>query len=203
MALKIKTILALCFTLILVGCDSPKLNPLSPGDVILAFGDSLTAGVGTQKESSYPSVLSRLSGATVINAGVSGETTTVGLNRLPGLIDEHQPGLLILLEGGNDILRNQNYQSIEQNLDQMIRIAQSRGVQVVLIGVPEKSLFSDSAPFYSELAEKYDLAYHPDLVADLMRSPSKKSDPIHFNTEGYAVMAEGIYDLLVDNGAFD
>lgn len=85
----------------------------------------------------------------------------------------------------------------------MIRAAQSRGVQVVLIGVPEKRLFSDSAPFYRELADQYDLAFHPDLVADLLRSPSKKSDPIHLNTQGYAVMAEGIYELLRENGAFD
>ena len=166
-------IITLCLTLILVGCDTPRLEPLNSGDVILAFGDSLTVGVGTQKTSSYPSVLARISGTTVINAGVSGETTGEGLVRLPQLLDTHNPDLLVLLEGGNDILRNVAYPRIEQNLDQMIHLARERGVQVVLIGVPEKKLFSDSAPFYSELAEKYDLVFDADLVADLMRSPPK------------------------------
>lgn len=199
----LRLFLATCLVFLLAGCDSPKLNSLSSGDVILAFGDSLTAGVGTDKSSSYPSVLARLSDLEVVNAGISGETTNEGVVRLPKVIDRYNPSLLILLEGGNDILRNRNYEKIERNLDQMIQIALERDIQVVLIGVPEKSLFSDSAPFYSELAEKYDLAFEPSLVADLMRSPSKKSDSIHFNKEGYADMAEGIYTLLSENGALE
>lgn len=106
MTLQIRRLLMICLACILMGCESSRLEPLKEGDVILAFGDSLTVGVGTQKQNSYPSVLARLTGTTVINAGVSGETTAEGLVRLSRLLDEHRPGLLILLEGGNDILRS-------------------------------------------------------------------------------------------------
>lgn len=199
----VRIVLLALFALLLVACDSKKLTPLGQADVVVAFGDSLTEGVGTQQENSYPEVLARLSGLPVINAGVSGETTSEGLKRLPEVIETYNPQLLILLEGGNDILRNQPFNIIQNNLDSMIQIALDKGIQVVLIGVPEKSLFSNSAPFYNELAEKYKLAFEPSLVAGLMRSPSKKSDPIHFNTEGYAELAEGIYELLLKNGAFE
>lgn len=192
-----------CLASLLIACGSDKLTPLSTGDVIVAFGDSLTQGVGTQHETSYPSVLANLSGLKVINAGISGETTNEGLLRLPSVIEAHKPRLLILLEGGNDILRNKSAKSIQQNLDSMITIALDKGIQVVLIGVPEKSLFSNSAPLYNDLAEKYDLVFDSSIIASLLRSPSKKSDSVHFNTEGYTELAERIYALLLDNGALN
>ncbi len=200
---KIKLYFITCLTFILVGCDSPKLDPLSSNDVVLAFGDSLTVGVGTSEENTYPRVLAELSGVNVISSGVSGETTSEGLARLPEVLEEHTPDLLVLLEGGNDILQNKDHGLAEQNLDRMIQMALDQGIQVVLIGVPEKSLFSKSAPFYAELAEKYDLVFDASLIGNLMRSPSKKSDSVHFNKEGYAEMAKGIYDLLSNNGAFN
>lgn len=198
-----RLLLVICFAFTLVGCGGPKLNALGADDVIVAFGDSLTAGVGTSLENSYPSVLADLSGINVVNAGVSGETTSEGLVRLPEVLAEHNPSLLILLEGGNDILQNQNSSRIQQNLERMVQIAFDRGVPVVLIGVPEKSLFSNAAPFYRDLAEKYDLVFDEGVVASLMRSPSKKSDAVHFNAEGYADMAAEIYALLSNNGAFN
>lgn len=197
-----RVILISLLTLSLLACDSGRLTPLNQNDVIVAFGDSLTEGVGTNESNNYPNVLAKLSGFNVVNAGVSGETTSEGLIRLPSVIEEYKPNLLILLEGGNDILRNQSAKTIESNLDKMINIALDNGIQVVLIGVPEKSLFSSSAPFYSHLAEKYDLVFDSSLIASLLRSPSKKSDSVHFNTAGYASLAEGIYELLSDNGAF-
>lgn len=196
-------LLVTCLALMLAACDSPKLNPINHQDVIVAFGDSLTEGVGTHKEHSYPNKLAELSGVNVINAGVSGETTSEGLNRLTKVIDEHNPKLLILLEGGNDILQNINDQQIEQNLESMIQIALARDIQVILVGVPKKSLFSSSAPFYSALAKKYNLVFDSTLVSNLLRNPSMKSDPIHFNTKGYGEMANEIYALLSDNGAFN
>lgn len=196
-----KIIITILLALTLSACDTPKLNKLSNQDVIVAFGDSLTMGVGTEEEFSYPSVLAELSGIEVINEGISGETTSEGLERLPDVLDKYNPSLLILIEGGNDILRNKDYNQIKNNLDQMIQLTLARGTQVVLIGVPEKRLFSNTAPFYEALAEKYDLVFDDSLIGGLMRSPSKKSDPIHFNQEGYYSMAEGILDILSDNGA--
>lgn len=187
--------------LILSGCSQSKLEPLGNNATILAFGDSLTKGVGTSPSNSYPSVLEQLSGVRVINAGVSGETTDRGLQRLPGLLDQTRPQLLILIEGGNDILRNRPQTQTKTNLQAMIELAEDRNIPTVLIGVPQKSLFSDSAPFYRELAEQHELVFDGELIADLLRSPSLKSDPIHFNQEGYRQMAQSIYALLQDQGA--
>jgi lysophospholipase L1-like esterase len=188
-------------TIVLQGCDQPKLTPLPARGTILAFGDSLTVGVGTDKAKSYPSVLAQLSSLRVVNAGVSGEVTAEGLARLAETIDRTSPDLLILLEGGNDILRNQDLKVTKTNLAEMIELAQNRGVEVVLIGVPTKTLFSDTASFYADLADDYQLVFEDSLIASLLRKTAYKSDAIHFNQQGYRLMAEGIHELLVENGA--
>ena len=187
--------------LLLASCGTSKLEPLRPDSVIVAFGDSLTAGIGTDAKYSYPSVLERLSGIKVINAGISGETTAEGLRRFSSVLMQHSPDLLILIEGGNDILRNHNKADTKHNLEQMIQLARSQNIEIVLLGVPEKSLFSSSAPFYTELAQTYDLVFDAEIISSLMRSPSKKSDAVHFNRDGYYEMARTIYELLLDNGA--
>lgn len=194
-------LICLLLLVIAAGCSSPELELLPPEGRILAFGDSLTYGVGTNIDKSYPSVLSGLTGLEVINAGVSGETTAEGLARLGPELDETRPELLILLEGGNDILRNQDPRATKANLAAMIEIAEGRDIPVVLLGVPEKKLFSNAAPIYEELAEEHQLVFDGSLVASLLRNPSYKSDPVHLNTEGYRAMAESIHELLQDSGA--
>ncbi len=187
--------------LILQACGDAKLTPIHHHATILAFGDSLTYGKGVEEEDSYPSVLADLSNREVINAGISGETTKQGLARLNSVLEESDPQLMILLEGGNDILRNQNLSETKKNLASMIEAAQAYGVQVVLIGVPEKKLFSSSAKIFSELAEQYDLVFEETLIASLLRSPEYKSDSVHFNEQGYEKMAQAIHELLQDKGA--
>jgi len=196
---KIAVILIGC--ILLQSCGQPKLAPLPEEGTILAFGDSLTFGFGTEKSKSYPRVLAQLSGLRVINAGVSGEVTSQGLARLPETMDQTMPDLLILLEGGNDILRNKDPEVTKRNLASMIELAHSRGVDVVLIGVPAKRIFSDAASFYADLAERYRLVFEDKLIANLLRQSDYKSDAIHFNEKGYRVMAEAIHELLVENGA--
>ena len=194
--------LFLMLALVLAGCGSSSIELPNRPETILAFGDSLTAGKGTSKGNSYPEVLARLTGVNVINAGISGETTGEGRQRLAKELDHHQPDLLILMEGGNDILRNHRPQEIRDNLEAMIKMSQNREIPVVLIGIPQKSLFSSSAPLYSELADKYQLVFDGKLIAELLRSPALKSDRVHFNTKGYARMAESIYEVMQDNGIF-
>lgn len=188
--------------LLLQACGEGKLlNRVSESGTILAFGDSLTSGVGVNSESSYPSVLNQISGRKVVNAGISGEVTKQGLARLAKVIDETNPELLILLEGGNDILRNYNLAETKQNLSAMISLAKAEGVQVMLIGVPKKQLFSDAAPLYLELAEEHRVALLPDLISTLLHKRKFKSDSVHFNKKGYSKMAEEIHRFLQDNGA--
>lgn len=199
--IKIRATAAILLLLFLAGCSKTPYTPLSDNAVILAFGDSLTAGNGTTKAFSYPSILSKLSGKTVINAGIPGETTTQGLKRLPSILKKHNPQFVILLEGGNDFLRNHKPAATERNLSEMIRQIQAQNIQLLLVGVPAKSLFSDSHTLYQQLAEKHDVVFEDELIADLLRSPSMKSDAIHFNKAGYQKMAESIYELLKDKGA--
>ena len=81
------------------------------------------------------------------------------------------------------------------------RGALEQGVQLVLIGVPQKQIFSDVAPFYKELAEDHKLVFDGELISALLRKRSYKSDMVHFNKSGYQKMAEAIHQLLIDNGA--
>jgi len=197
----ILTILLILALVTLGGCERAQLERVPADGTILAFGDSLTLGVGATAATSYPTILAQLCDRPVVNGGVSGETTTQGAKRLPLLLAKTQPELLLLLEGGNDILRNTDPAQIKHNLATMIEHAQSMGIQVVLIAVPEKNLFSSQALFYSELADNYHLVLIDDLIADLFRTPTYKSDAIHFNAQGYRVLAEQIYSVLKENGA--
>ena len=183
------------------GCSRQELEPLSPDSVILAYGDSLTAGVGAGKAQGYPSVLSELSGLQVVNGGVSGETTAGGRARLPALLEKYAPDLLILMEGGNDILRSRKPQETRDNLAAMIEMAMAAEAQVVLVGVPDKMLFSSSADFYRELADQYQLLLVDGPLASLLRDDDFKSDPIHLNAAGYRRLAESFYQVLVEYGA--
>jgi len=203
MPMLIRTIIAFALLLISGACENRTLTPLPPDGVILAFGDSLTAGVGAEKHESYPAVLSLLSGLTVVNAGVSGEKSAQGMERLPGALSSNHPDLLLLLEGGNDILRNRNTASIKANLASMIEYARASGVEVVLMGVPEKNLFSKVAPLYQELAQEHEVVFIPDLVSDLLRNPEYKSDRVHLNAAGYRAMAQEIYAVLKKHGAVE
>lgn len=187
--------------LLLTACGAQPLPSLSYSDSILAFGDSLTEGYGASKKTAYPAVLAELTGRKVINAGISGETTAEGLKRFAKVLDQHQPSLIILLEGGNDILQNQNLAYTKNNLANMIEIANEKNIPLILLGVPEKNLFSDAAPIYQELADEYDLVFNKGLMASLLKSPKYKSDTVHLNADGYRKMAEEIYKLLKENGA--
>lgn len=187
--------------LFLQACSGPKLEPLSVNADILAFGDSLTYGKGAHEGGDYPAVLSGLTGLSVINAGISGETTTQGLSRLSDLLEQVSPQLLILLEGGNDFLRNTAADITKANLAKMIELAQARSIPVILIAVPQKSLFLTDASFYSELAKTYGVILIEDTLSELLKSPSMRSDRIHLNNKGYQALAEAIHVNLLEAGA--
>lgn len=186
----------------LAACDRPPQLPrLNDGDTIVAFGDSLTHGTGTSFENSYPAALSHLISRTVINAGVPGETTSEGLERLPQILEEHQPKLVLLCLGGNDMLRRQDNGQTESNLRAMIQSIRAKGANVVLIGVPEPKLFSGPPELYEKLAEEFGLPYEGEVFNDVLKDNSLKSDPIHANAEGYKIVAERLVELLRKSGA--
>ena len=180
---------------------SPRLPRLGPGDIVLAFGDSLTYGTGAREAESYPAVLAELIGRQVVSAGVPGERSAEGLERLADVLDAHQPRIMLLCLGGNDMLRKVDADQTEANLRRMIEMATGRGVGVVLIGVPKPALLAGTAPFYERIAEEYAIPYEGEVLNDILRNNAYKSDPIHPNASGYRVLATALADLLRRSGA--
>lgn len=194
----------LVFVALLTACsdNKPQLPLLSPDAVILAFGDSLTFGSGTDKAKSYPAVLAQLTGHPVINAGIPGEVTAAGLQRLPALLARYKPELLILCHGGNDLLRKLNSAATRSNIEAMINAAAQHNIPVLLIGVPQPALlFMESAGIYNAIAAQYKLVYQGEILPAVEADNSLKSDRIHPNAEGYNLMADAIYQLLQESGA--
>jgi acyl-CoA thioesterase I len=179
----------------------PRVPPVGPGDVIVAFGDSLTYGTGAAEHESYPAVLAQLINRKVVRAGVPGETTGGGLARLESVIEEHRPALMIVSLGGNDMLRKVNDAEIKANLRRILQTIQGRGISVVLFGVPRPALITSAAEFYGELAKELNIPYEGKIVTDVLYRPGQKSDPIHPNAVGYRRMAEAFADLLKKAGA--
>ena len=183
------------------GSDTPQLSKLSTNAVILAFGDSLTEGVGAKESESYPALLQSLSGRKVINAGISGEQSAPGLARLPALLEEHQPELLILCHGGNDILRKKSMAKMEENVTAMIQLAKDKNIPVVLLGVPNFGLFLSSYKGYKTVADSTGVIFIEDVISNILSDDALKADSVHPNKDGYKIMAERIYSVLQDAGA--
>jgi acyl-CoA thioesterase-1 len=161
-------IFAALFTL---GCSEPqkKLSPLPIDAVVLAFGDSLTFGTGAAEQDSYPVQLEKLIGRRVVRAGIPSEVTAQALARLPAALDEHAPALLLLCTGGNDFLQRRSVQEAEDNVRAMVKLARSRGVEVLLIGTPQPSLRVAAPAFYAAIAEEFDLPYDESVIGDVLK----------------------------------
>ncbi|NIM27278.1 MAG: arylesterase [Gammaproteobacteria bacterium] len=183
------------------GDAADPLPRLAPDAVILAFGDSLTFGTGARDYQSYPALLATRTGRTVINAGKPGEETVHGLRRLARELDRHQPDLLVLCHGGNDILRKRDPAATEANLREMIALARQRSIPVVMIAVPNIGFFLSAADLYENIAEDLRVPTQDDILADVLGDNRFKSDHVHPNAAGYARLAEAVEALLMDHGA--
>jgi lysophospholipase L1-like esterase len=194
---------AIVLLLLVGGCGgkTPKISRLANTDVIVAFGDSLTYGTGAAEQESYPAVLARLIGRDVVRAGVPGEVTAQGLQRLPEVIEEYRPRLMIVCLGGNDMLRRLSVAETRANLRAMISMMKDHGIAVVLIGVPQPALLSSAPEFYTELAQEFAIPYEGDVLKKVLYAAEMKSDAIHPNAKGYRRMAEAVAALLREAGA--
>jgi acyl-CoA thioesterase-1 len=188
--------------LALAACgERPKLARLPADAVVLAFGDSLTYGIGAAEHDSYPAQLERLIGRRVVQAGVPGEVTAQALARLPQILEEHSPRLVLLCIGGNDFLRRLGLPQAEANVRAMVKLAKSRGVDVVLIGTPEPGWTLSPPAFYAAIAEEFGLPYEEAAMAEVLKDNRLKSDPIHPNAGGYRLIAERLAERLKQSGA--
>ena len=183
------------------GSSAPKLALLDANAVVLAFGDSLTFGTGANPTESYPAVLERSIGRKVVNAGVPGETSGEGLERLPGVLEEVRPKLLILCHGGNDFLRKMDEAKAAENIRAMVKLARSQGVAVVLMATPKPGLPPSIPAFYAQMATELSIPFEEGAVRAVVFDNRLKSDLIHPNAQGYAQIAAALQKVLKNAGA--
>jgi acyl-CoA thioesterase-1 len=193
-------LLALCLAAACGGAKH-KLEKLDASAVVLAFGDSLTFGTGASPAESYPAVLERGIGRKVVNAGVPGETSARGLERLPEVLDEVKPRLLILCHGGNDFLQRLDEAAAAANVRAMIRMARAKGIGVVLLATPKPGLPPSIPAFYAEIAAAEGIPFEEAAIRSVLFDNRLKSDLVHPNSQGYAEIAAAVQKLLKKSGA--
>jgi lysophospholipase L1-like esterase len=170
---------------------------LRDNSVILAFGDSLTNGFGVRREFSYPSQLEIKTGLRVINAGINGEISSEGLKRLPHLLKETKPELVILCHGANDILNKLSEHEMKENLLAMVRLVKQSGAEVLLVGVPNFTLLDFGVhDVYEEVADEMDLLLEDEIIRKIELNRAFKSDYVHPNEKGYEMMADRFIEVL-------
>lgn len=173
---------------------------------IVAFGDSLTAGLGVPREQTYPTLLQqRLDAAgygyRVINAGVSGDTTAGGLRRVPWIL-KNLPMLVILELGANDGLRGLSLDQTKANLEAIIRQLREARVTVVLAGMKLPPNYGEAytngfEAMYADLARRYDLALIPFFLDGVAADPTlNQPDGIHPTGEGYRKIVETVFKTI-------
>ena len=185
---------------------TPASEATSLNKKILVLGDSLSAGLGVDYQESWPLLLqSRLNQSgynyLVVNAGISGDTTSGGVSRLPKLIKLHQPEILILELGGNDGLRGTSLKAIEKNLRGMINSAQSSGITVLLIGVQLPPNYgavytNGFENIFSGLAKEYNLNLVQGVLKTMVNEGLMQSDGIHPNVLGHKQIENIIWERL-------
>ena len=178
---------------------------LSP--TILVLGDSVSAGYGIESQQSWVSLLqaklkSQGYGYRVINASVSGETTTGGLARLPRALELHRPKIVIIELGGNDGLRGLPLATSRGNLQKMIEQSRAAGAQVLLLGM---KIPPNYGPRYAqgfedvfrELASRYQLAFEPFFLERIALEPGMmQEDGLHPTAKAQPIMLDTVWPVL-------
>lgn len=180
----------------------------SAGGIILVVGDSLSSGYGLPDEQhTWVALLERRLAelgyeGEVINASISGDTTAGGLSRLPGLLETHDPEIVILELGGNDGLRGLPVATMRSNLEQMIRLAKDSGADVLLTGIRMPPNYGPAYTeaferVYPELAAAHDVPLVSFLLEGVALDRSlMQADGVHPNAEGHAAMFANVWQVL-------
>ena len=166
------------------------------GDQVIAFGDSLVQGVGASAGQDLVSVLSRRLRIPIINAGRSGDTTASALARLDGAVLSRRPRVVLVVLGGNDLLRRLPREQTMENLGTIVTRIRDRGAAVVLATVEIGFLNNGDGEAYEALAERTSSALVPDIFDGILGRRDLMADGIHPNDRGYALMADRIEPAL-------
>lgn len=196
-------LIALGSLALLVACGKSARHATVPaGQTVLALGDSVTFGTGAAPGEDWPTLLAAATGWRVVNAGVPGDTALAAQDRLPALLAEHRPALVIVEIGGNDFLRRRPAAEVKQDIRRLLQAARASGAQVVLVAVPALSLMAavagrpSDAPLYAELADEEQVALVPEVFSAVLGDPALRADAIHPNAAGYRQMAQGLLQRL-------
>jgi acyl-CoA thioesterase-1 len=195
-------ILAILLTLIVPVNSLSKIDS-SPNSIVI-LGDSLSAGYGVRIDKSWPSLLEKNiinNGLPfeVINAGISGDTTSGGLYRLPKLLSRHEPQIVILELGGNDGLRGMSLKKVvRKNLRAMIEMVQASGGIPVLVGVELPPNYGEMytgnfKKIFVDLASEYDLVLVNGSIKDMTEKGLMQSDGIHPNQDGHELIEQEVW----------
>lgn len=188
------------------GCSAPKHPALPAGATVLVLGDSISAGYGLTPEQAWPARLAAASGWTVVNGGVSGDTTAEGKARLPSLLDEHKPAAVMIELGGNDMLRKVPTAETRANLMEIIGMVKSAGAVPVLMATPRPSVVGaaigslSAAEVYGELAKEQKVFLVAEAIPDVLSDKALKLDALHPNETGQRVLAKKVAQELKKGG---
>jgi len=191
-------------TTFLSATQRPGVRDTRP--VILAYGDSLTAGYGVPRGSGYPEQLQRkLDGLgykyRLVNMGISGDTTSGGRARMKAALDV-TPAIVILELGANDGLRGQPVTAMQANLEEMIAEFQKRGAKVILAGMTLPRNYGNAyvksfEEVFRSLAKKYNLPLIPFFLEGVAGNPKYTLDDfLHPNADGYVLVTDIVMKTL-------
>lgn len=167
----------------------PKSGP------IVALGDSLTQGVGATR-SNLVDWLEAFTGHEIINAGVSGDTTGQALLRITNCVLTHNPGLVIILLGGGDILDRLPVAQTFSNLHRIVALVQDQGAAALVVGIYNGLLADRYREEFHELYLSTGSVFVPDILKDIAENPFLIGNQLHPNDEGYRHMARRIAPLV-------
>ncbi|NNK84872.1 MAG: arylesterase, partial [Desulfobacterales bacterium] len=176
---------------------------------IVAVGDSLTAGLGVDENLAYPSLIEKRLAADglffkVVNAGISGETSSGTLSRINWVISSLKPDMVILVTGANDGLRGIDAKLLKQNLDQIITILKEKKIRVVLGGMKMlpnlgPDYVKEFERVYPEMADKHHIPLIPFFLKGVAGEKTlNQPDGIHPTAEGYTVIVDHIYPYILE-----
>jgi len=201
-----RLMLVVCMATCNWGCTkhAAEVQAIPAGTTVLVLGDSISYGTGAEHGTQdYPTLLARKTGWQVINAGISGDVSSGGLTRLPGLLAQHRPRLVIIELGGNDFLRQMAPTRIEDNLKSMVHLVQQADATAILIAMPEVSLLGrlNDHPLYARVAEETGALLVSNAVSEVLSDGRLRADQVHPNAEGYrqltGVLTKQFHDLGV------
>ena len=175
------------------GCDD---SPTAPSSVaVVAFGDSITAGVGTSGNNDYVSVLSNRTGVSIINAGRPGDTTASALARIDSAVLARDADIVMVFLGGNDLLQGVPVPQRIANITAIVQQIRSDGAAVILVGVGSGVLdpFEGTLP---GIASQTSSTLVPAVLDGIFGVPSLMADLIHPNNAGHAIIADRIEPAL-------